>query len=269
MHSYWIQHQKIIDVNTLGYFRIHSRKIPNILSFIGAGSEILSGFLPVIPTLSIRYFVLRITVIKVMLHQFGIKQIHCFVPRTTRSFFFWKAIPADLEKYRLICSRIFNGLKNVPEYKFLLDLESLLIAEGGKDLLIVLPVARHYGGRSDDVVKCIRSMQLKFPDKKFLTFVKNYPSDGILEPKHATDLVDIAWSSNLSRTFPVEILLHVFTDQVFLISSGSSAMFAINSRKRFMFYPGTQFGSYLAQRNTNHLLKQFKISTIDIHLVLK
>ncbi len=256
---------KIIDVNTLGYVMLHSRKIPNVISFVGAGGEILSGFLPVIPTLSIRDFMLRLTIIKVMLFQFGVWQIHCFVPRKVRALFFWKATPADLEKYSLLCSQIFYGLKRFPEYEFLSDLENALISDRNQDLLVILPVAKHYGGDSEDVIKCIRHMRQKFPDKKFLSLVKNHPSEGSLDLQQMKEFVDISWSSDLSRTFPVEILLHHFKSRIFLVSSGSSAMFSINSSSRFMFYPGTTFGAYLAFRNTNHLLKKFRISVIDIH----
>jgi hypothetical protein len=256
---------KIIDVDTLGYIEMHSKNIPNVKSFVGAGGEILSGFLPVIPSLSIRDFILRLTIIKVKLYQFGIWQIHCFVPREIRALFFWKATPANLNEYSIVCTRIFNGLKQFPEYRFLLELDSSLNFDKSRDLLLVLPVAKHYGGDSEDAIKCIRHMQQKFPEKKFLTLVKNHPSDGNLDLKHLKSLVEVFWGSDLSRTFPVEILLHVFLCRIFLVSSGSSAMFSINSSKRFMFYPGTKFGAYLAFRNTNHLLKPFKIDVVDIH----
>ncbi len=253
---------KIIDVNTLGYLNSHAKDLTNVSHFIGAGSEHLSAFIPGIPTLNLKDFRLRITILNNYFLKFGIREVHCFVNKNCRSFLFWKAIPISRINYRDICQLIFEKLQNETSYRFLEELSVALAQFQTKKLLVFLPVAAHYGGSENDYARNLEYIFKLFPHEDFYILVKSHPSDGKIKEIKADDFITVCWDSDLSRTFPVEIILNAFQDRLVLLSAGSSAMFAVENGSKFMFYPESNLGAKLAKRNSNHLLKSYSIIQI-------
>lgn len=253
---------KIIDVNTLGYLNCHAGNVTNVSHFIGAGSEHLSAFIPRIPTLNLKDFRLRITILNNYFLKFGIREVHCFVDRHSRSFLFWKAIPINRKNYRDICQLIFERLQKEVGYEFLEDLSVELAQSLSKKLLVFLPVAAHYGGSENDYAKNMEYIFKLFPREDFYILIKSHPSDGKAKEIEADEFKTTCWDSDLSRTFPIEIILNAFQERLVLLSAGSSAMFAVENGSKFMFYPHTNLGAKLAKRNSNHLLRSYSIARI-------
>jgi hypothetical protein len=258
-HQYTLNaEEKIIDVNTIGYLEIHGKELGNVTHFVGAGAEHLSAFIPRLIDLNIKDYILKTTIVRTYLSNFGIKRIYCFVKREKRAFFFWSAFPINRNKYNSICKIIFQNLILDPSYEFLFQLSVVLKNNPEMKLLVVLPTAEHYGGHDSDASKCVFAIEKRYPGTDFVTVVKNHPSDAralFLEEREYL----WQWNSNLERTFPIEIVLSFFEDRVILIGAGSSAMFALESGEKFMSYPGTKFGAVLAKRNSQHLLKAYEI----------
>lgn len=253
---------KIIDVNSLGYLNCHARNLTNVSHFIGAGSEHLSAFIPRIPTLNLKDFRLRITILNNYFLKFGIREVHCFVDKNSHSFLFWKAIPINRNNYRDICQLIFEKLQKEVGYEFLEDLSVEMVQSLSKKLLVFLPVAAHYGGSENDYTKNLEYIFKLFPREDFYILIKSHPSDGKIKKIEANDFKTACWDSDLSRTFPIEIILNAFQDRLVLLSAGSSAMFAVENGSKFMFYPNTNLGEKLAKRNSNHLLKSYSVIQI-------
>lgn len=256
---------KIIDANTIGYLGIHIKKIHGTCKIIGAGSEHLSAFIPRILTINLKDLHLRFSILRHYFQKYGIFTVHCFVKKSARSSFFWKAIPINLQNYTVVCNRIFYALKLSPEYSFLHNLSNDLDEAPSKKLLILLPVAAHYGGVKSDTTKIINYFSQLLKGDDFFTLVKNHPSDGENDLSLNVALTPVHWNTDLSRTFPVEIILNVYQERLFLVGAGSSAMFAVNTSNKFVYYPSSQWGYKLAKRNTNHLLNYFDIQKINLN----
>lgn len=256
--------RKIIDVNTMGYLGTHVTSLRNVTKIIGAGSEHLSAFIPRIPTLNLKDLRLRFNILRNYFQRYGVRAVHCFVKKSSHSFIFWKSIPIDLKTYSNVCIRIFQTLELIPQYTFLQDLSVDLAKNPNRKLLVFLPVASHYGGVESDTQEILTRFFQSFGAEDFYTLVKNHPSDGEANTTVYAGRKLVNWNTDLSRTFPVEVILNAYQDRLFLVGSGSSAMFAVEKGNKFMYYPNSKWGHKLAKRNTNHLLRHFGIGKINL-----
>jgi hypothetical protein len=256
--------RKIIDVNTIGYLGTHVKSLRNVTKIVGAGSEHLSAFIPRIPTFNLKDLRLRFNILRNYFQRYGVRAVHCFVQKPSYSFIFWKSIPIDLKTYSSVCNRIFQTLALIPQYTFLQDLSLDLANNPNRKLLVFLPVASHYGGVESDTQEILACFFQSFGAEDFYTLVKNHPSDGETNTTVYAGRKLVNWNTDLSRTFPVEVILNAYQDRLFLVGSGSSAMFAVEKGNKFMYYPNSKWGHQLAKRNTNHLLRYFGIGKINL-----
>ena len=256
--------RKIIDVNTIGYLGTHVKSLTNVTKIVGAGSEHLSAFIPRIPSLNLKDLHLRFNILRNYFQRYGVHAVHCFVKKSSGSFFFWKSIPINLKTYSSVCNRIFQALELSPQYTFLQDLSVDLAKNPNKKLLVFLPVASHYGGVESDTQEILDHIFQNFGAENFYTLVKNHPSDGETNSTVYAGRKLVNWNTDLSRTFPVEVILNTYQERLLLVGSGSSAMFAVEKGNKFMYYPNSKWGHKLAKRNTNHLLRYFGIGKINL-----
>lgn len=158
-----------------------------------------------------------------------IRHFYSLAPKARKGLYFRES---SLSKQRMRYNRqkiikyLFN--QEIKEYLFLKSLKTL---SEGKLVVVVCPLAEHFGGSKEFNRTIIQRASWYTQAVGGIMVIKNHPSDSqnyskFLESDYRFDVVSLY--NPISRTFPMEILVGIFhkwdyfgVDSTFLVTSGN------------------------------------------------
>lgn len=255
----------IVDLNTLSYYKIRLKQLkkwnPRIVTF---APEHLSVFYPNLFTVNFRALVQRYILYKAYFKPTGVREFISYKNAKSKIFRI-RSTTINEEKYANFCTELVNNLIDRNSFTFLADFSDQIKNLSLKKIYIFLPVAPHYGGSSADS-KIIEDYIIKDGLNKgdICLLIKNHPSDPtIYSPIPLQINVSVNWHTPLGRTFPAELVGSILPSKTVVLGSGSTALFVPQKYDKLMYYPMDLYGRKLAENNSNHLLRYFKIFNVN------
>lgn len=121
-----------------------------------------------------------------------------------------------------------------------------------KNILILLPLPRHYGGNLLDHMAMVNYIKRNYDLKNCIILIKNHPSDNeyhTIFEKLLSEFQIHYWHEVYERNLPIELITIPFMERIKLISTGTTAIYTIKASSSIIFWPSDSLARKLARNN--------------------